>query len=177
MDIEYNRVFVKPDIAEINGQRISFADGTTEEFDVLVGATGYKVYLPFVSPDIVPVTGNHVDLYKRIFVPRWPGLYFIGMLNPVGTLSHIFEEQSRLVARYISGELTLPSRAVMESDIAEKNRRSAAVYTSAPRHEMEEPDFRYVDELHELERAAPARARRGASGPVVVDERLSGHAR
>jgi cation diffusion facilitator CzcD-associated flavoprotein CzcO len=158
MDIEYNRVSVKPDITEIHGQKLTFADGTTEEFDVLVGATGYKVHLPFLSDDVVPVTGNHVDLYKRIFVPDWPGLCFIGMLNPVGTLNRIFEEQSQVVAGYLRGQLALPATEEMAADIAEKNRRSAAVYTDAPRHEMEEPDFRYVDELHQLARAGAARA-------------------
>jgi dimethylaniline monooxygenase (N-oxide forming) len=159
MDIEYNRVTVKPDIKEIHGQKLTFEDGTTEEFDVLIGATGYKVDLPFLSPDVLPVTGNHVDLYKRIFVPGWPGLCFIGMLNPVGTLSRIFEEQSKVVASYIRGDLALPARQEMEADIAEKNQRSAAIYTDAPRHEMEEPDFHYVDELHRFARAGTARAK------------------
>src|SRR5262249_6781848 len=103
MDIEYNRIQVRPAITAIEGRALTFADGTSEEFDVLVGATGYRVSLPFLSDEIVPVHGNHVDLYKRIFVPGWPGLCFIGMLNPLATLNRIFEQQSRLVASYLHG--------------------------------------------------------------------------
>ncbi len=171
MDIEYNRVAVKPAITEIQGRRITFADGSSEEFDLLVGATGYKVHLPFLSPQVVPVEGNHVDLYKRIFVPDWPGLCFIGMLNPLSTLNRIFEEQSRLIARYISGEIELPSREEMLRDIELKNQRSAAIYTNAPRHEMEEPDFGYVEELHALTVEGAVRKRYGRKPPAWLRPR------
>lgn len=159
MNIEYNRITVKPGITGISGKTITFADGTEEDFDVLVGATGYKVHLPFIGSDLVEVKGNHVDLYKRIFVPEWPGLCFVGMLNPRGTLNRIFEEQSALLVRYIRGELVLPSPAEMYADIEGKNRRSRAMYTDAPRHELEEPDMGYVEELHRLSRDGAIRAR------------------
>ncbi|GAA1867182.1 NAD(P)-binding domain-containing protein [Pseudonocardia ailaonensis] len=149
-DIEYNRVAVRPGITAIDGRRVTFADGSSEEFDVLFGATGYVVSLPFVPDDVVPVRGNHVDLYKRIFSPDWPGLCFVGMLNPLSTLNRIFEEQSRLIALHLAGRAALPSSAVMRADIAGKNRRSAQIYTDSPRHEMEEPDFGYVEELQAL---------------------------
>jgi cation diffusion facilitator CzcD-associated flavoprotein CzcO len=168
MDIEYNRVAVKPDITEIDGRTLTFADGTSEEFDVLIGATGYNVHLPFLSEEILPIKGNHVDLYKRIFVPKWPGLCFVGMLNPLATLNRIFEEQSRLIARYISGEVALPTADEMAADIADKNQRSAAIYTDAPRHEMEEPDFGYVQELHELMRVGAVRAKHRGSVPLPL---------
>jgi dimethylaniline monooxygenase (N-oxide forming) len=167
MDIEYNRVVVKPAIVQIDGQNLVFDDGTSEEFDVLIAATGYSVDLPFLGEDVVPVKGNHVDLYKRIFVPRWPGLCFIGMLNPLATLNRIFEEQSRLVAKYLSGEVALPSTSEMETDISVKNSRSAEIYTDAPRHEMEEPDVGYVQELRDLARAGMIRARNGGQLPLI----------
>jgi dimethylaniline monooxygenase (N-oxide forming) len=149
-DIEYNRVAVKPGITGISGKTVTFADGSSEEFDVLFGATGYVVSLPFVPDDVVPVRGNHVDLYKRIFSPDWPGLAFVGMLNPLSTLNRIFEEQSRLIALHLAGKVALPGAAAMRADIDAKNRRSAQIYTDSPRHEMEEPDFGYVEELQAL---------------------------
>jgi hypothetical protein len=149
-DIEYNRVAVKPGIRSIEGSVITFEDGSSEEFDVLVGATGYRVYLPFVPEEVVPVHGNHVDLFKRMFVPGWPGLSFVGMLNPLSTLNRIFEEQAELLVDVIAGKVRFPSEAQMRADIEDKNRRAAAIYTDSPRHEMEEPDFLYVEELHSL---------------------------
>lgn len=171
MDIEYNRVAVRPGILKIEGKQITFADGSSEEFDVLVGATGYKVHLPFLAPEVLKVTGNHVDLYKRIFVPDWPGLCFVGMLNPLATLNRIFEEQGRLIARYIRGDIELPAREEMLRDIEWKNRRSAAIYTDAPRHEMEEPDFGYVEELHALIAEGAVRKRHGGRPPFWLRPR------
>jgi len=149
-DIEYNRVSMKPGIVAIDGKELTFEDGSREEFDVLVGATGYRVFLPFIDESIVPVKGNHVDLFKRMFVPDWPGLYFIGMLNPLSTLNRIFEEQAELLVDVVAGRVPFPSPAEMWADIEDKNRRAAEIYTDSPRHEMEEPDFLYVEELHSL---------------------------
>jgi dimethylaniline monooxygenase (N-oxide forming) len=165
MDIEYNRVRVKPNIKSIEGQRVNFVDGSTEEFDAMIAATGYKVDLPFLSPDILPVKGNHVDLYKRVFVPGWPNLCFIGMLNPLATLNRIFEEQSALVVQYLNGKVTLPSVQMMKADIDHKARVSAAIYSESPRHELEEPDFHYVREIRALYQSA-RESRRAEQGSL-----------
>ncbi len=77
--IAYRRVEAKNGIASIEGRRITFADGTAEEFDTLIAATGYKIALPFLSEDILPVRNNEVELYNRMIHPDWPGLYFIGL--------------------------------------------------------------------------------------------------
>jgi dimethylaniline monooxygenase (N-oxide forming) len=148
--IEFNRVAIKPEITKVSGKTLTFADGSEEDFDVLVAATGYKVTLPFLSGDIVPIKGNHVDLYKRIFPPHWPGLYFVGMLNPLTALNLIFEEQAKVIAKHLDGSLSLPSPADMLADIERKQALAAASYTTSPRHELEEPDAGYVDELRYL---------------------------
>jgi hypothetical protein len=148
--IEFNRVKVKPDIVAIDGQIITFADGTSEEFDVLVAATGYRVSLPFIPESVAPVEGNHVDLFKRIYPVGWPGLYFLGMLNPLISYSRVFEQQSRLIALDIAGHTHLPSSAEMRRDIAQRRAVVRELYTDAPRHELEEPDVRYFDQLDAL---------------------------
>jgi dimethylaniline monooxygenase (N-oxide forming) len=166
MDIEFNRVFVKPDIVQISGTELTFADGTREDFDVLVGATGYRVHLPFLTPELVPIKGNHVDLYKRIFVPDWPGLTFVGMINPLAVLNRIVGVQSMVIARCLMGDVLLPSKEAMLEDIADKNKRTADVYTSSPRHELEEPDFNYVQELQDLVAEGSVRARKEGFLPL-----------
>ncbi|GAA1867085.1 NAD(P)-binding domain-containing protein [Pseudonocardia ailaonensis] len=162
--IEFNRVAVKPGITAVDGKTLTFADGSQEDFDVLVGATGYRVHLPFLSPEVLPVEGNHVDLYKRIFVPGRPGLYFIGMLNPLTSLNAIFERQAHLVARCVAGEVTLPDEGAMRADIARKKALSAAIFTDSPRHELEEPDTGYVEELRDLVK----RGSRSAPGSLAT---------
>ena len=87
-----------------------FSDGTVEEFDVLIAATGYLIELPFLSRDIVPVENNSVKLYKRIVPPDWPGLYFIGMTNVTTALNVNYEHQTKWVREFILGN-AVPSLA------------------------------------------------------------------
>jgi dimethylaniline monooxygenase (N-oxide forming) len=162
--IEFNRVAVKPGITKVSGNSLTFADGSEEDFDVLVAATGYKVTLPFLSNDVVPIKGNHVDLYKRIFPPRWPGLYFVGMLNPLTALNAIFEEQAKVIAQHLGGSLRLPSIGEMTADIERKRALAASLYTESPRHELEEPDAGYVSELRHLVASSGGSTRGMTSG-------------
>src|SRR5262249_30823727 len=91
MHIAYRRVTVKHEIVRIEGKRLFFSDGTSGEFDVLIGATGYLIDLPFVPREIVPVAENTVDLYKRIVPPGWNGIYFMGFFNTNTALNLVFE--------------------------------------------------------------------------------------
>jgi cation diffusion facilitator CzcD-associated flavoprotein CzcO len=96
-DVAYNRIIVKQGIERIEGKTIQFVDGTAEEFDVLIAATGYLIDLPYISRDIVPLEDNKLELYKRIVVPGWPGLYFPGFFNLDTALNMVYEHQMRWV--------------------------------------------------------------------------------
>ena len=109
-DIAYRRIEVKHGIEWIEGQTIHFTDGTSDEFDVLVAATGYLIDLPFLSEDIVPRANNNIRLWKRIIPPEWPGLYFIGMLNVVTHSNPLaYEYQIRWLREFILGKAVTPS--------------------------------------------------------------------
>lgn len=150
-DILYNRVVVKQGIERIDGRQIYFVDGTNEEFDVLVAATGYLIDLPFISTDIVSVKDNAVDLYKRISPPGRDGLYFVGMLNATlpASLNMLFELQSKWICSIERGEAELPSSDQMRADIEAKKRWIAKYYHQSPRHTIEEESLFYIKELEE----------------------------
>lgn len=59
----------KPDVAELQGDRVRFVDGTVEPVDVIVYATGYKITFPFFDPEFLAAPDNKLRLYKRMFVP------------------------------------------------------------------------------------------------------------
>ena len=75
-DIAYNRITVKHGIERIQGKTLRFADGTAEDVDVLNAATDYLFDLDYIFRDIVSLTDNRLDLYKRLVQPGWPGLSF-----------------------------------------------------------------------------------------------------
>lgn len=146
--IAYRRIVVKQGIECIEGKRIFFSDGTSDEFDVLIAATGYLIDLPFIPPSIVPVKDNSVDLYKRICPPGWNGLYFAGMLNSTShALDEIFEYQARWICALENGGATLPSIEEMRADIEAQKRFIKKYYNDSPRHTIEEETLYYLDDL------------------------------
>jgi len=158
--IAYRRVEVQHDIASIEGRRITFADGTVEEFDTLIAATGYKIELPFLSEDILPVRNNVVELYNRMIHPDWPGLYFMGLLNVNGSANQAYERQAPWLVAVESGEAALPSHSEMREAIARKKAWVERYYPATLRHTIEEEPVPYFRELAVSLRAARQRARR-----------------
>lgn len=156
--IAYRRIIVKQGIERIEGKRIFFNDGTSDEFDVMIAATGYLIDLPFIPEKVVPVKDNSVDLYKRICPPDWRGLYFIGLLNSTSnSLPEVFEYQSRWVCALESGEAQLPSVEAMKADIEAKKTFIKTHYKESPRHTIEEETLFYLDDLN---KRTPRRMRR-----------------
>jgi dimethylaniline monooxygenase (N-oxide forming) len=157
--IAYNRIKVKQGIERIKGKRIYFVDGTSDEFDTLIGATGYLVDFPFLSSGIPPIgEDNKVDLYKKMAAPGWPGLWFIGMVNTTTALNRMFQNQAAWIREFILGNAVLPNDSDMRADIEAKRAYINGKYLNTSRHALEEEHATYFVEL----RAAMKNARRQA---------------
>lgn len=146
-DIAYNRVVVKQGIRELSGKTITFDDGTSEEFDVLIGATGYLTDLPFLSEDIVKLDNNQMELYQRIVPPDWPGLYLLGFFNTDTALNWIFNHQSNWVRAIELEEAKLPDAEEMRVAIKQRKDWVGKFYRNTPRHHLEEESVPYVSAL------------------------------
>ena len=100
---------VKPNIDRFEGDKVFFADGTAVEADVVIYCTGYKVSFPFLAEEIVRADDNHVNLYRRVVSPDHPGLYFVGLVQPIGAIMPLAEEQAHWVADLVAGVVDLPT--------------------------------------------------------------------
>jgi cation diffusion facilitator CzcD-associated flavoprotein CzcO len=157
----YGRVVFRPGIAAVDGRQVEFVDGRREEFDVMLAATGYEVDLPFVSPDVVPVVGRRIDLYKRIFPPGRPNLCFVGYFNVSGGANiRMMDTQCRLVAAVCAGDVTLPDEAAMRADIEREKRELRELYPERPRYELELEPVSYREQIAALEGAVTGAASR-----------------
>ena len=159
-DIAYSRITVKQGIERIDGRTIHFVDGTAEEFDTLIAATGYLIDLPFISRDIVPLEDNRLELYKRMVQPGWPGLYLMGFFNTDTALNMVYEHQARWVRDIELGEARLPTKTEMKADMAAKRAWVEATYKDSPRHTIEEEHVPYIGELKTSLRRMRKAARR-----------------
>ena len=122
-------------------------DGSSEDFDVLIAATGYKTDLPFLSSDIVPIDDNQLDLYQRIVPPDWPGLYLLGFFNTDTALNSIFRHQALWVREIELGNAKLPDSETMKKEIQNRRNWVAEYYRNTPRHRLEGESVPYIEAL------------------------------
>jgi hypothetical protein len=164
----------KPDIAELLGDKVRFADGSIELIDVIIYATGYNITFPFFDPDFISAPDNKLHLYKRMFMPGMEDLVFIGLAQAIPTLFPFVELQGRLLGEYLSGTWALPSKAEMERSIRDDEARFIKHYSNRPRHTMQ-VDF-YIYEHDLTKRVLPegrrrarriGRSGRGARAPSI----------
>ncbi|MGI9478126.1 MAG: flavin-containing monooxygenase [Hyphomicrobiaceae bacterium] len=157
--IHYRRVIVKSGIEHIDGKTITFPDGSSEEFDCLIAATGYLIDLDFIGKDIIAPKDNGLELYYRIVPPNWRGLYFLAFFNSDTALNWICNEQAKWIAEFETGRAILPPKSNMLDEIAERKAWLAKNFELSPRHEIEVEHLPYFDELRRSLKACQVRAR------------------
>lgn len=140
-------ITVKPNLARFDGDRVRFVDGTEERVDVVIYCTGYQVSFPFLDDRVVTAEDNHIDLYRRVVPPDHSGLYFIGLVQPIGAIMPLAEAQSEWVADLLEGRASLPSPAAMRRSIAAYDRAVRKRYIASKRHTLEVDFHPYLAEL------------------------------
>lgn len=102
---------VRADVERLDGQTVRFRDGTADDYDLVVLATGYRLHYPFIDPAHLQWSGAAPDLYLNIFTARHPTLFVLGMLEASGIGWQGRYEQADLVARYVAARRDAPARA------------------------------------------------------------------
>jgi hypothetical protein len=165
--IAHGEITPKPNIARLEGDRVHFTDGTSVRADIVVYCTGYRVTFPFFDPGFIAAPGNDLPLFRRVFHPEIGGVYFIGLLQPLGAIMPIAETQSQWVCDHLSGRYALPDAAAMRADIETERRRMFKRYVGSARHTMQVDFDDYLVDLAKERRAGQARAA-SAGHPLPV---------
>jgi dimethylaniline monooxygenase (N-oxide forming) len=87
--------------------------------------------------------------------PDFEGLYFIGLVQPWGSIMPLSELQSRWIAELLAGRTSLPDQAMMHRDIARSRNSMRNSYTTSPRHTIQVDYYAYVDALQRERRRPP----------------------
>ena len=135
--IAHGEIVPKPNIAALGERSVRFADGTEEDADVVVLCTGYKVTFPFLDPELVSAPGNDLPLFKRVFHPDVPGIYFVGLLQPLGAVMPLAELQSQWICDHLAGAYALPPDGELRADMARERAAMFRRYVASPRHTMQ----------------------------------------
>ncbi|HEY8082511.1 MAG TPA: NAD(P)-binding domain-containing protein [Solirubrobacterales bacterium] len=146
--IGHGDIAVKPNIERFTGGRtVRFADGSTEEIDLVVYCTGYKITFPFLGEQVFPVRDNRLPLYRRVVAVKRPGLYFIGFIQPLGPIMPIAEAQAEWIADLLRGNANLPSEAEMQAEIGDYEQRMGKRFVASKRHTIEVDFHPYLREI------------------------------
>ena len=97
-------IHVKPDIARFEGRSVHFKDGTAQDYDMVLCATGYRLHYPFIDRTLLNWKGNAPELYLNILSPRFDNLAVLGMIEASGIGWQGRFEQAELVARFFAAQ-------------------------------------------------------------------------
>lgn len=153
-------ITVKPTIDHLAGDTVHFVDGTAERIDVIVYCTGYKISFPFLDESVRAARDNEIGLYHRVVDPDNPGLFFIGLVQPLGAIMPLAEAQAEWVADLLDGTAALPTGESMRREIEDYQQRVRRRYVASKRHTIQVDFLDHLAELRAERAAGRVRARR-----------------
>ncbi len=139
----HGKIIVKPNIERFDDKKVYFTDGSCAVYDVIIYATGYNIEFPFIDSALVKVKDNVLPLYHKVVHPEHEGLYFIGLIQPLGAIMPLSELQCKWVAKVINRTTKLPSTAQMYSHIHRDNKELQSRYFRSARHTIQVDFYPY----------------------------------
>ena len=139
--IGHGRLRIRPNIRELCGEEVAFVDGSRQRYDAIIYATGYRTSFPFLDPAVFSVADGTATLYRRMLPPDRPGLFFAGLVQPIGPTIPLVEIQARWLAAVLAGAVRLPDADRMRQEAAAHAARIARRYVGSARYTLE-VDFR-----------------------------------
>ena len=149
---------VKPNIASFDGSTVHFVDGASADYDVVVFCTGYQVSFPFLDESVVCAVDNQIPLYRRVVSVEHPGLYFVGLIQPLGAVMPLAEQQAEWIGDLVTGVAALPSADEMRRQIAAYDEDQRKRYVASKRHTIQVDFHKYRAEIAKERRVGRRRA-------------------
>lgn len=154
--IGHGEIKPRPGVTRLDGKRVHFSDGSSDEFDTIVAATGYRITFPFFDRSFINwEDASYVPLWRRMFHESVPNLYFIGLFQPLGCIWPLADYQAKLACLDVLGRYRRPKD--MKAAIEHERRNPHFKFVETPRHstEVDYADFR-KDLFAELKKAGEA---------------------
>ncbi|MFJ3823390.1 flavin-containing monooxygenase [Streptomyces nodosus] len=100
--IQHGRVRVRPAVVTVQGSTVTFSDGTSDDFDTILLATGFRYEASFLAESLVK---RERDMPRRwasgTLVDGLSNLFFVGLIAPMGAQWPVYDQQADLVADLI----------------------------------------------------------------------------
>ena len=101
--VQHGRITVRPGIERFDGKTVHFSDGTSDDFDTILWATGFHASLPFLDDGLlVKQEGTPLRVGGAVVPLDLEKLYLIGMIGARGPQPPIYPIQADLALRMIA---------------------------------------------------------------------------
>ena len=151
--VGHGRIQIKANIERLCGSRIRFGDGSEEEIDLLIYATGYKLSFPFLDANLLCDAGGRPQLFLNVFHPELDNLFVAGLIQPNSGLWALADYQAQLIAAYwIAQQKNSPAAAWFRrlKSATKADLRGGIRFVDSPRHVLEVDYFAYRRQLQGL---------------------------
>ena len=175
----HGRIGIKPEITELKGRKVCFADGTEVEADLLVYATGYEIALPLIDNGLVFDADGRLRLFANVFHPELDDFFAVGLIQANGSIWRLADDQSKLVASFLIAANEGHERAAWFRALKAQghDHASQTSYVKSERHRLEANYYAYRRLARRLLRGFGAMAntelkswRKGKGGRAMTTE-------
>jgi hypothetical protein len=134
--LAHGDIVAKPDIVEFRERSVVFKDGSEEEIDLAILATGYEYRLPFLDESLFEWRGGRPQLYLNILSRTVDSLYVLGFTEFADAAYKRFDDMAAIVVADIHARETGENRELLlelrRSHVPDL--RGGVAYVDSPRH-------------------------------------------
>lgn len=155
------------DVARFDRSGVVYADGTRDDVDLVLFATGYLLHFPFLSDELLTWKRGRPVLHRNVWPPKPANLAFVGLIQPNSGQFLLQHWQAVAIARYWRAQRESPAiaerfAAHVAGHAAERDTAGIELIGST-RHLLEVEHRSYLRQL-DLDINERLRTERGAVG-------------
>jgi hypothetical protein len=153
----------KPDVREHAGGKVLFVDGSEEEIDLVLYATGYDMSFPFLDRACFRWIGNRLKAYLTVFNADHDNLFTLGFLVTAAGVYEDFDRLADLVTNHVLDRERNPERTARFRELVRRDDPDLSgglTYVNTARHAT------YVE--HDAFRRQLEKVRRDMGWPALT---------
>lgn len=109
--LQHGDITVEPEIERFDGRDVVFTDGSREQIDLVLYATGYQMRIPYIDESYFAWNGDRPAQYLTAFNRNHKNLFTLGYIETNSSAYTLFDNVSNLVAQYVAAQDSDPALA------------------------------------------------------------------
>ncbi|MCE2894417.1 MAG: NAD(P)-binding domain-containing protein [Flammeovirgaceae bacterium] len=152
--LSHGEIEIKPDVSKFTASGVEFTDGSVEDTDLVIYATGYKYSYPFIEKELLDWDETYPRLFAHFFSHKFDNLFMIGLYVNDGSFNIPAYYQSEIVAKYLKNKLNKNykknEKFLNRIRKENKNISGGVKYMRNERHKAAVKHFVYINYLKSL---------------------------